>query len=86
MEKLELNAMVDRIIKQLTKDFDPVSPEQTAKVRQTLERPCAAVLEMTRREIEKFRTETVPRTRDAKPTIPAVKGKREKNNPQLPRK
>jgi predicted transcriptional regulator len=87
-EERELKAMVDRMLKQISKEFGPVTSAKIKEVEKILSRPCVSALALTRLEIEKFRRGTEPRTvktsasSGAKPAKEKRHGK--KNNP-IPR-
>jgi hypothetical protein len=72
MERRELAAMVDRILKQLAAELAPVSPGQMKTARRLLEQPCADALEMSHRIVAQVRKET---------TAPDAGGKHEKCKP-----
>jgi hypothetical protein len=85
VQKIELDAMVTRILKRLNKEFGPLSAEQLSKAREVLERPCRDAVELCSREVEKFRNDTKPRTGNPEPAL-SPKGKNGKKSNSLPRK
>jgi hypothetical protein len=84
-EKKELSVMINRIVKRLGKEFGSIDAKNKAEVRRILEQPCNDALEMTRREIERFSREVMPRTPPAV-SPPASRGKHDKKSNSLPRR
>lgn len=74
IQKRELDAMVDRIVAKLSKEFGPIDNEQLDKIQKVLKRPCDDALELCSREIKKFRDDTKPRNLTAE-SAPASKRK-----------
>jgi hypothetical protein len=79
-EQKELEALTGRILKRIAAEFGPVSGARTREIRRILEQPYRDALEVTGREIERFRRETEPWITEAKPAA----RKHGKNHP-LPR-
>jgi plasmid maintenance system antidote protein VapI len=84
IKKRELEAMINRILEQLAKEFGPIGRNKIREIRRILQQPCDDVLAMTRYEAEKFRRDTLPQSPSAKPDSPASGRKHGKKN-LLPR-
>ncbi|MDR1373656.1 MAG: hypothetical protein LBJ24_01655 [Treponema sp.] len=84
-EEWVLAGMVDRILKKISEEFSPTTDRQMAEVRRILEQPCVDAVEMSRREVEKFRRETsAPDYPEL--TAPARKGKKHVKDDHLSRR